>query len=121
VNELDELKSTLSTVIESCKSIYEEYQDKREKVITMRKKHNAEFDYNVAWGAPIRSGSIHEPETPTREDGLQGPCYYRALYDFESRNPDELPFVAGAIIQVHKPSSIEMNFISFSGFAKFLI
>lgn len=68
----------------------------------MRKKHHAEFDYNAAWGAPVRAGSIHEPETPTQEDGVgvSAPVYYRALYDFESRNPDELGFVAGAVILV---------------------
>jgi hypothetical protein len=97
--ELEELKATLSTLIESCKSIYEEYQEKREKVITMRKKHHEEFDYNAAWGAPVkRVGSIHEPEP--EPEIVESQVYYRALYDFESENPDELSFPAGAIIQV---------------------
>ena len=101
VAELEELKTALSGLIESCKTIYEEYQEKREKVITMRKKHHAEFDYNAAWGAPVkRAGSIHEPdlEPPYEESQV----YYRALYDFDSTNPDELCFAAGAIIQVNQ-------------------
>jgi hypothetical protein len=87
--ELNELKTTLSTLIETCKTVYEDYKDKRSKVIAMRKKHHQEFDYNAAW---TTSSAPHIPvEQPV--------VYYRALYEFESRNSDELSFQAGDIIQ----------------------
>lgn len=46
VNECNELKNTLATLIESCKTIYSEFKTKRETVITNRKKHVQELDYN---------------------------------------------------------------------------
>jgi len=67
----------------------------------MRKKHHAEFDYNAAWGAPVkRAGSLSHPDEEPEPEEVLEPVYYRALYDFESTNPDELCFAAGTIIQV---------------------
>ncbi|ODM95300.1 Intersectin-2 [Orchesella cincta] len=93
VEEVNELKSNLSTLIESCKVIYEEYKQKRETVIQMRTKHSKEFDYNAAWGSTV------EPPKPAAAINGEDSGYYRALYEFESRNPDELSFPAGAVIQ----------------------
>ncbi|CAG7819144.1 unnamed protein product [Allacma fusca] len=87
--ELNELKTTLSTLIETCKTVYEDYKDKRSKIISMRKKHHQEFDYNAAWT------TTSAPDIPLEQPVV----YYRALYDFESRNSDELSFMAGDIIQ----------------------
>jgi len=66
----------------------------------MRKKHHEEFDPNAAWGSVT-------PVPPTTE----GVSYYRALFDFEARNEDELSFTAGDIIQVctQNFSGFEMN------------
>jgi len=95
VEEVNELKTNLSTLIESCKVIYEEYKQKRETVMQMRKKHQQEFDYNAAWGS-----TAVPPKAPAAAVNGEDSGYYRALYDFESRNADELSFPAGAIIQV---------------------
>jgi len=68
-----------------------DYQDKRYQVLNLRKKHHGEFDNSSNWSAPIKSTwSIQNK-----------PVYYRALYDFEAANPDELGFSVGAIIQVN--------------------
>lgn len=92
MDEVNELKTNLSTLIENCKTIYEEYKEKRETVMQMRKKHQQEFDYNAAWGS-------NESPKPAAVNG-DGSDYYRAVYDFEGRNADELSFPAGAIIKV---------------------
>lgn len=86
---MDELKNTLSALIETCKTVYEDYKDKRDQVIQLRKKHHQTFDYNAAW-----STGPEEDVAPPESEVV----YYRALYDFESRNPDELSFTAGEII-----------------------
>jgi len=90
------LKTTLSTLIESCRTIYDEYKQKREVVITNRKKHAQELDYNAAWGD---TGKVVSRQGSVITNG-EGPVYYRAAYDFEGRNEDELTFNAGDIIMV---------------------
>lgn len=96
IEEVNELKSNLSTLIESCKTIYDEYKQKRETVIQMRKKHQQEFDYNAAWGS-----TAVPPQAAVSAVNGDSEEYYRAVYDFEGRNADELSFPAGAIIKVN--------------------
>jgi hypothetical protein len=117
VNELRELRSTLSILVDNCKSIYGDYQEKRERVIGMRKKHHSEFDYNSAWAAPVKQKSVPIPtySPDPDQDTPPLPLSYRALYDFESRNPDELSFRAGSVIQVRHRHKyyITFNYLSF--------
>lgn len=61
----------------------------------MRKKHQQEFDYNAAWGS-----TAEPPKAATSAVNGDAGEYYRAVYDFEGRNADELSFPAGAIIKV---------------------
>lgn len=95
MEEVNELKTNLSTLIESCKAIYDEYKQKRETVTQMRKKHQQEFDYNAAWGST-------EPPKPAAAVNGDAGEFYRAVYEFEGRNADELSFPVGAIIKVSK-------------------
>jgi hypothetical protein len=44
--------------------------------------------------------SIREPVSLNESGDTSGYIKYKALYDFDSRNPDELPFKAGDIIMV---------------------
>jgi hypothetical protein len=48
--------------------------------------------------------STHEPVSSMGEPGgdTSGYIEYKAVYDFDSRNPDELPFKAGDIIMVSR-------------------
>ena len=45
--------------------------------------------------------SMHEPMSLSEGGDMSGYIQYRAIYDFDSRNPDELPFKAGDIIMVN--------------------
>lgn len=52
---------------------------------------------------PLQEGSNHVGhEHMTLSEGGDASSYieYKAIYDFESRNPDELPFRTGDIILV---------------------
>ncbi len=62
----------------------------------MRKKHQQEFDYNAAWGS-----KAEPPQAALSAVNGDSEEYYRAVYDFEGRNADELSFPAGAIIKVN--------------------
>ena len=46
--------------------------------------------------------STREPMSLNESGDTSGYIKYMALYDFDSRNPDELPFKAGDIIMVNK-------------------
>ena len=54
------------------------------------------------------NNSIREPMASFKESGdTSGYIQYKAIYDFDSRNPDELPFKAGDIIMVRPQKSTE--------------
>merc|ERR1719483_1495339 len=126
---LMEHREKLKKMIETCKALHEGFDEKRREVRAEKNKKIRELtDPDHAWGGGDASSSFDEPvvaaaqveqysadpdpftSEPVAAAGhaqvaavtdLTGYVQYRALYDYEARNPDELAFSVNDIIMVH--------------------
>jgi len=111
-------------MIETCKALHEGFDEKRLEVRAEKQKKIRELtDPNHAWDkpksfspdfddfedmtAPAAAGDISSAAPPTRAGYLQ----YRAVYDYEARNEDELSFQTNDIILVHPEQEHEPGWL----------
>lgn len=107
---LDEHRESLKLIIETCKELYSQFEDKRKEIKAEKAKRIRELtDPDHAWDAipqeeePIQvttevaneSAEIGKAQAGT--DGVK----YQALYDYSSDNPDDLNFKVGDLIMVY--------------------
>jgi len=108
---LEEHKEKLRSIIEACKALYDNFDDKRREVKAEKAKRIRELtDPDHAWNvddieepaAAAVTAAHSSSQQPALVRGTQSAEYveYRAVYDFESTNADELPFKVGDIISV---------------------
>merc|ERR1719233_2696558 len=126
---LMEHREKLKKMIETCKALHEGFDEKRREVRAEKNKKIRELtDPDHAWGggdesptfdtpaaivepavdpfaadpfaAEPAAAAVHAEVTAVATD-LTGYVQYRALYDYEARNPDELAFQVNDIIMVH--------------------
>ena len=121
---LMEHRERLKQMIETCKALHEGFDEKRLEVRAEKQKKIRELtDPNHAWDkpksfspdfddfedmtAPAAAGDISSAAPPTRAGYLQ----YRAVYDYEARNEDELSFQTNDIILVHPEQEHEPGWL----------
>ena len=126
---LMEHREKLKKMIETCKALHEGFDERRREVRAEKNKKIRELtDPDHAWGGGDDSPTFETPAMTTNPDpfaaepdpfaaeptaiteqpqvvaaatDLTGYVQYRALYDYEARNPDELAFSVNDIIMVH--------------------
>jgi len=126
---LTEHTEQLKKIIETCKALYDEFDVKRRDIKAEKAKRIRELTdpggqnfYQLvshllmntfilitdhAWGVEneeqiqdVSNHVSHEHMALSENGDLSSYIEYKAIYDFESRNPDELPFKTGDIILV---------------------
>ena len=118
-------------MIETCKALHEGFDEKRREVRAEKAKKIRELtDPNHAWGggfevapegeevlavevevAPATANSAAEEVEAMEVAAPAGYHKYKALYDYEARNEDELSFSINDIIMVHPEQEHEPGWL----------
>lgn len=117
VEQLNELKATLKTLIDGCDEQYAEYDSLRNQVLEL--KNNRKNDsMTSAWDTPATqdawSTSSALPATVASDETTAEAEYetYRAIYEFTARNSDEITFVPGDLINVPFKQNAEPGWLA---------
>lgn len=121
--QLAELKTQLKTLIDKCEDIYTIYDTQRQQVEEL--KNNKRNDsLSSAWDtAPVQDAWASEPtpaltattsSTTSNQDvySRSGYVKYRALYEFEARNNDEITFMPGDTVMVPLEQNAEPGWMA---------
>eukprot|EP00096_Caligus_rogercresseyi_P015547 TRINITY_DN799_c0_g1_i6.p1 TRINITY_DN799_c0_g1~~TRINITY_DN799_c0_g1_i6.p1 ORF type:complete len:898 (+),score=300.51 TRINITY_DN799_c0_g1_i6:905-3598(+) len=107
---LMELREKLKLIIEVCRNLFATFDNERREVKAEKAKRIRELtDPDAAWGSGFEAPSVVAAAIPpqsTAPDPLssvksQDYIKYRALYEYEARNDDELGFKVGDMLLVH--------------------
>lgn len=95
--QLSDLKVTLTDLIDTCETIYSEYDVQRIQIQELKNNRKNE-SITSSWDTANTWASAEEPAVAsTHKDGY---IAYRAIYEFVGRNADELSFQPGDIVMV---------------------
>ncbi|XP_055636706.1 intersectin-1 isoform X2 [Toxorhynchites rutilus septentrionalis] len=115
--QLSELKSQLTDLIDSCETLYSEYDMQRIQILEM--KNNRKNDsYTSAWDTANSWPVDNTPaaaETVLPNDTIETPpgyVKYRAIYEFSARNADEISFQPGDIVMVPLEQNAEPGWLA---------
>ncbi|KAG4066602.1 hypothetical protein HA402_007238 [Bradysia odoriphaga] len=100
--QLDELKTQLNELIETCEEIYTDYDQQRAQVMEMKNNQKNQsmtsaWDSTNAWQTETATTVSNVASANKSYDGY---VKYRAIYEFTARNNDEITFQPGDIIMV---------------------
>ncbi|XP_069975866.1 intersectin-1-like isoform X2 [Penaeus vannamei] len=108
ISDLTAMKNDLQATAERCRDIFTEYSSKREQVLGLREKL---VNPDAAWGDDASSAWAEPTATAAVEPAAGGALRYRALYQFDARNHDELSFMPGDIITVTMSENAEPGWL----------
>ncbi|KAH8249562.1 hypothetical protein KR032_010580 [Drosophila birchii] len=130
--QMTELKAELSALLNKCEELYKEYDVERTSVLELKYNRKNESSTSSAWDTGASSG-WGEPETVATDPyaglsndigavtapaaDLSGPApegfaKYRAVYEFNARNAEEITFVPGDIILVPLEQNAEPGWLA---------
>ncbi|KAH8282331.1 hypothetical protein KR054_006910, partial [Drosophila jambulina] len=130
--QMTEVKAELSALLTKCEELYKEYDVERTSVLELKYNRKNESSTSSAWDTGASSG-WGEPETAVADPyaglsndigavtapaaDLSGPApegfaKYRAVYEFNARNAEEITFVPGDIILVPLEQNAEPGWLA---------
>lgn len=105
--QLSDLKMTLTDLIDTCETIYSEYDVQRIQIQELKNNRKNEsitssWDTANTWGTAAETAVPFAVETDkiASREPKDGYVSYRAIYEFVGRNADELSFQPGDIVMV---------------------
>ncbi|XP_052894252.1 intersectin-1 [Anopheles moucheti] len=124
-DQLIELKSQLTDLIDACEKLYGEYDMQRIQILEMKNNRKNE-SYTSAWDTSnswatsdtaTHAAVSNEPvpaATRSGDDVQTPPGYmkYRAIYEFNARNNDEISFQPGDIVMVPLEQNAEPGWLA---------
>ncbi|KAH8269293.1 hypothetical protein KR018_001783 [Drosophila ironensis] len=129
--QMTEVKTELSTLITKCEDLYKEYDVERTSVLELKYNRRNETSVTSAWDTGASSAwgdtgtSAADPYAGLSNDtaaaapaaDLSGPApegfaKYRAVYEFNARNAEEITFVPGDIILVPLEQNAEPGWLA---------
>ncbi|XP_058446969.1 intersectin-1 isoform X2 [Malaya genurostris] len=116
-DQLQELKSQLTDLIDSCEKLYLEYDMQRIQILEMKNNRKNE-SYTSAWDTsnswPVDTTPA-ATETVIPNEAIETPpgyVKYRAVYEFTARNADEISFLPGDIVMVPLEQNAEPGWLA---------
>ncbi|XP_030749114.1 intersectin-1 isoform X3 [Sitophilus oryzae] len=122
-SQLTDLKSQMNNLISDCEALYITYEEKRNKVLDL-KSQSRTTDYSDAWkGNDDAWGTNTSSDWPVDNnwgdntvppdiESIPGVHKYRAIYEFNARNNDEISFQPGDIIHVPEQQTGEPGWLA---------
>ncbi|XP_053661736.1 intersectin-1 [Anopheles marshallii] len=124
-DQLIDLKSQLTDLIDACEKLYGEYDMQRIQILEMKNNRKNE-SYTSAWDTSnswatsdtaTHAAVSNEPvpaATRSGDDVQTPPGYtkYRAIYEFNARNNDEISFQPGDIVMVPLEQNAEPGWLA---------
>lgn len=122
-DQLTDVKSQLTELINSCEELYSVYEMQRNQVLEMKNNRKNE-SYTAAWETTNSwSQSVEEDvpvavTQPTLKETVKSPVAqegyvkYRALFEFEARNQDEISFQPGDVVMVPLEQNAEPGWLA---------
>lgn len=116
--QLSDVKASLSTLIEDCEGLYRDYDQERTHINELKTNKKNEsmsytWDTNASWNSS-ETTAVHsaEPASVAVENNYEGYVKYRAIYEFEGRNSDEITFQVGDIVMVPLVQNAEPGWLA---------
>lgn len=121
-DQLTDVKSQLTELINSCEELYGVYEMQRNQVLELKNNRKNE-SYTAAWETTNSwSQSVEEEVVPVIQQTLketvkspvaqEGYVKYRALFEFEARNQDEISFQPGDVVMVPLEQNAEPGWLA---------
>lgn len=121
IEQVNELKTQLKTLLDNCEEIYSIYDSQRNQVLEL--KNNKRNDsLSATWDAPSQQESWSTNTAAPQEQQIPAPTTetiskpgfytYRAVYEFFARNSDEITFQPGDIIMVPYEQNAEPGWLA---------
>ncbi|BFF94509.1 intersectin-1 [Drosophila madeirensis] len=132
--QMTEVRDELSALLAKCEELYKEYDVERTSVLELKYNRKNEVTATAAWDTAASSGGWGEPEAAAATDAyggltndtgvvaapavdLSGPApegfaKYRAVYEFNARNAEEITFVPGDLILVPLEQNAEPGWLA---------